>query len=60
MGKTETGRPDNAFERIVGDTGTRQFESINPGLFYTLLSKATTFGEEKKPETSAIFLKGQT
>lgn len=58
VGKTAPGRPDNAFERIVGDPGTRQFESINPGLFYTLLSRATTFGEEKKPETSAIFFKG--
>ena len=60
VGKTAPGRPDNAFERIVGDLGTRQFESINPGLFYTLLLRATTFGEERKPETSAIFLKGQT
>ena len=58
VGKTEPGRPDNAFKRIVGDPGTRQFESINPGLFYTLLSRATTFREEKKPETSAIFFKG--
>ena len=57
MGKIAPGRPDNSFERIVGDLGTRQFESINPGLLYTLLSRATTFGEEKKPETSAIFLK---
>ena len=60
VGNTAHGRPDNAFERIVGDPVTRQFEPINPGLFYTLLSKATTFGEEKKPETSAIFLKRQT
>ena len=58
VGKTAPGRPDNAFERIVRDPETRQFESINPGLFYTLLSRATIFGEEKKPETSAIFFKG--
>ena len=46
--------------KIVEDPVTRQLESINPDLFYTLLSRATTFGEEKKPETSAIFFKGQT
>ena len=55
MGKTASGRPDNAFERIVGDPGTRQFESINPGLFYTLISRATTFGEEKTRNISNIF-----
>ena len=60
VGKTAPGRPDNAIERIVKDPGTRHFESINPGFFYTLLSRATTFGEERKPETSAMFLKGQT
>ena len=60
VGKTAPGRPDNAFERILGDLGTRQFGSINPILFYTLLSRATKFVEEEKPETSAIFLKGTT
>ena len=47
MGKTAPERPDNAFEKIVGDPGARQFEFINPGLFYTLLSKATTFGKAR-------------
>ena len=51
------GRPDNSYHRLVGDPGTRNFEANNPGLFYTLLSRATTLGEEKKAETSAIFFK---
>ena len=55
--KTLSGRPDNAYHRLVGDPGTRNFEANNPGLFYTLLSRATTLGEEGKPETSAIFFK---
>ena len=55
VGKTAPGRPDNAFEKIVGEPGTKQFKSINPGLFYTLLSRATTFGEEKTRNISNIF-----
>ena len=58
MGKTSPGRPDNAYHRLVGDPGTRNFEANNPGLFYTLLSRATTLGEEGKPESSAIFFQG--
>ena len=56
MGKTAPGRPDSL--KILEDPGTRQLESINPGLFCTLLSRATTFEEERKPETPAIFFKG--
>ena len=58
VGKIQPGRPDNAYHRLVGDPGTRNFEANNPGLFYTLLSRATTLGEEENPETSAIFFKG--
>ena len=58
MGKAPPGRPDNAYHRLVGDPGTRNFEANNPGLFYTLLSRATKMEEEEKPETSAIFFKG--
>ena len=50
VGKTSPRKPDKAFERIVGDPGTRKFEFINPRLFYTLLSRATTFKEKKKPK----------
>ena len=60
VGKKAPERPDNAFKRIVRDPGTRQFESINPGIFYTLLSRATTFGEEKNQKHQQYFLKGRT
>ena len=49
-----------SFERIVGDLGTKKFESINPGLFYTLLSGATKFGEEKKKPKQHLFDTKQT
>ena len=58
VGKTNPGQPANTFERIIADPGTRQFESIMPGLFYTLLSRATTLGIEGKLETSAILFNG--
>ena len=40
VGKTQPRRPDNAYHRLVGDPGTRNFEANNPGIFYTLLSRA--------------------
>ena len=58
VGKTPPGQPDNTFHRIIADPGTRQFEGNACGLFYTLLSRATTLGEEGKPETSAILFNG--
>ena len=53
--KTAPGRPDNAFKRTLKDPGARQFEPINPGLFYTLLSRATAFGEEKNQKHQQYF-----
>ena len=58
VGKTPPGQPDNTFHRIIADSGTRKLESMMPGLFYTLLSLATTLGEPGKPETSAILFSG--
>lgn len=55
VGVTQEGRPDNIFHRIVCNPGTRKFEGTNPGLFYTLLSQITTFGDENRLETSSIF-----
>ena len=37
-------RPQNAFQQIICDPGTHAFEGINVGLFYTILSRATTVG----------------
>ena len=58
VGKTPPGQPDNTFHRIIADPGTRKQEGTMPGLFYTLLSRATTLGEEGKLETSAILFNG--
>jgi hypothetical protein len=55
VGPTPPGRPENTFQRIICDPGTRKFESVNPGLFYTLLSRATTFGDPNDLMTSAIY-----
>ena len=43
-GPVDPGRPPNAVQRIICDPGTRAFEGICVGLFYTILSRATTLG----------------
>ena len=60
-GPTEEGKPDNPIQRIVCDPGTRSFEGINIGLFYTILSRATTIGNTAHtpyPKDSAIYFIG--
>ena len=60
-GPTEDGKPDNPVKRIVCDPGTRSFEGINIGLFYTILSRATTIGDTndtQHPKDSAIYFIG--
>ena len=59
VGPTQPGRPENTYKRIICDPGTRKFEGDSPGLFYTLLSRATTFGDGIDPATSAILFMGQ-
>lgn len=45
-GPVDEGKPPNAVQqRIICDPGTRAFEGNNPGLFYTILSRATTVGD---------------
>ena len=43
-GPVDPGRPQNAVQRIICDPGTRSFEAKCTGLFYTILSRATTIG----------------
>ena len=43
---------------IIGEPGNRGFEGINPGIFYTLLSRATHIGSKDDRTKSAIFLDG--
>jgi len=46
----------NAVQKIICDVGTSRFESINIGLFYTALSRATTIGNAQNNRSdSAIY-----
>jgi len=51
------GQPPNAVARIIVDPGTKQFEGNNPGLSYTIVSRATTMGKTKLH--SAIYFHGE-
>lgn len=57
VGPTEPGREPNAAEAMVVDIGTRKFEMLCPGLFYTAYSRATSDGDGKA-EDSCIFFMG--
>ena len=64
-GEVDEGKPPNAVKRIICDPGTRAFEGINPGLFYTILSRATTLGDynsslspQQRFKNSAIYFIG--
>ena len=55
-GPVEPGQTPNAVHKLVCDPGTQRFEGNVVGLFYTLLSRATTFGNEQDKFSSAIYL----
>ena len=58
-GPTEKGKSPNQIQKIVVDPGTKQFEALNIGLFYSLYSRATTTGTSgAKRMDSAIYFKG--
>ena len=59
-GPVDDGKPPNPIQRIICDPGTKQFEGINIGLFYTLLSRATTLGniDDTSFKNSAIYFIG--
>jgi hypothetical protein len=46
----------NAVDRIIVDPGDKQFEGLNPGLFYMSLARATTLGTGNLD--SAIYFTG--
>ena len=58
VGPVPPGRPENPIKKIIVDPGTRIFESKNVGLFYQLLSRATTIGERNDKLSSAIYFEG--
>ena len=59
-GPVDEGKPPNPIQRIICDPGTKQFEGINIGLFYTLLSRATSLGniDDATFKDSAIYFIG--
>ena len=57
-GPTETGQPSNAVQIVSCDPGTKKFENCNAGMFYTLMSWATTMGTADNRLTSAIYFDG--
>ena len=55
VGPVNKGQRPNALQKIIVDPGTRAFEGISPGLFYTLLSRVTTLGTLGEKFSSAIY-----
>jgi hypothetical protein len=51
----QTAGPGHPIEVIIVQPGTQSFEGQCPGLFYVLLSRATTIGVKKDHSDSAIF-----
>jgi hypothetical protein len=58
VGPVGEGQPPNAIQCIVCDPGTTDFEGHNIGLFYTILSRITSFGDESDKMTSSIYFTG--
>ena len=58
-GPVEPGQAPNVVQKLVCDPGTRRFEgSCCVGLFNTLLSRVTTFGNPDDKFSSAIYFTG--
>jgi hypothetical protein len=58
VGPVPPGRPENPIQKIVVDPGKRQFEGKSVGMFYQLLSRATTIGIPEDKLSSAIYFDG--
>jgi hypothetical protein len=57
-GPTMPGQPPNSISCIICDPGTRLFESKCVGLFYTLLSRITSLGDDSDKFSSTIYFIG--
>jgi hypothetical protein len=57
-GPTMPGQPPTSISCITCDPGTRLFESICVGLFYTLLSRITSLGDDSDKFSSAACFTG--
>ena len=59
QGPVGIGQAPNAIQKLVCDPGTRRFEGNCVGLFYTILSRVTTFGNPLDKFSSAIYFTGK-
>lgn len=57
-GPVGIGQTPNTIQKLVCNPGTRRFEGTCIGLFYTLLSRVTTFGDPTDKFSSAIYFTG--
>jgi hypothetical protein len=57
-GPAQPGQPPNSISCIICDPGTRLFESKCVGLFYTLLARITSLGNDEDKFSSAIYFIG--
>src|SRR5687768_8319464 len=57
-GPVEPGQAPNAVQKLVCDPRTKRFEGNCVRLFYTLLSRVITFGNENDKFSSAIYFTG--
>lgn len=46
VGPTKPGQPPNMYTTIICDPDEKKFEGMWPGLLYTMVSRATTLGDE--------------
>ena len=58
MGPEREGQPKNQFLSIVADPGPKSVEAVNLGLFYTLMGRGTTVGDENDNLSSSIYFDG--
>ena len=57
-GPSKKGQRQNEVQVIVCCPGSKGFEALNPGLMYTILSRATTLGD-KNNKGSALYFIGE-
>jgi hypothetical protein len=55
-GEVEAGKAPNATPVIVCDPDIKQVEGRSTGFFYTMLSRATTFGDESGLNSAIYFI----
>ena len=58
VGPVNEGQQQNSIKRILVDPGTRSFEALSAGLFYSLLSRVSTLGNQTDKLSSAIYFTG--